>query len=73
MIERTRNMFLNGKTKPLEWRIKQLKQAQLMIKECKHEILSALASDLHKVCTKPNFQTIYYLSYICKYVMYSSF
>ncbi|XP_017754052.1 PREDICTED: aldehyde dehydrogenase family 3 member B1 isoform X2 [Eufriesea mexicana] len=48
LIERTRNIFLSGKTKPLEWRIKQLKQAQLMLKECKQEILSALISDLRK-------------------------
>ncbi|XP_071859600.1 aldehyde dehydrogenase type III isoform X2 [Bombus fervidus] len=48
LVERTRNVFLNGKTRPLEWRLKQLKQAQLMIKECEQEIISALASDLHK-------------------------
>ncbi|XP_043589408.1 aldehyde dehydrogenase family 3 member A2 isoform X1 [Bombus pyrosoma] len=48
LVERTRNVFLSGKTRPLEWRLKQLKQAQLMIKECEQEIVSALASDLHK-------------------------
>ncbi|XP_068975780.1 aldehyde dehydrogenase, dimeric NADP-preferring isoform X2 [Bombus flavifrons] len=48
LVERTRNVFLSGKTRPLEWRLKQLKQAQLMIKECEQEITSALASDLHK-------------------------
>ncbi|XP_060814269.1 aldehyde dehydrogenase, dimeric NADP-preferring isoform X2 [Bombus pascuorum] len=48
LVERTRNVFLSGKTRPLEWRLKQLKQAQLMIKECEQEIISALASDLHK-------------------------
>ncbi|XP_012150581.1 aldehyde dehydrogenase type III isoform X1 [Megachile rotundata] len=48
LVERTRNTFLTGKTRPLEWRIKQLKQALLMLKECKSEILSALASDLHR-------------------------
>ncbi|XP_033186226.1 aldehyde dehydrogenase type III isoform X2 [Bombus vancouverensis nearcticus] len=48
LVERTRNVFLSGKTRPLEWRLKQLKQAQLMMKECEQEIASALASDLHK-------------------------
>ncbi|XP_017795856.1 PREDICTED: aldehyde dehydrogenase, dimeric NADP-preferring isoform X1 [Habropoda laboriosa] len=48
LVERTRNAFYSGKTRPLEWRIKQLKQAQLMIKECRQDILSALTSDLRR-------------------------
>ncbi|XP_076683384.1 aldehyde dehydrogenase type III isoform X3 [Andrena cerasifolii] len=48
LVERTRSAFYSGKTKSLEWRIKQLKQALVMIRECKSEILSALESDLHR-------------------------
>ncbi|CAK9824066.1 Aldehyde dehydrogenase family 3 member A2 [Anthophora retusa] len=48
LVERTRNAFYSGKTRPLEWRKKQLKQTQLMIKECYQDILSALASDLRR-------------------------
>ncbi|XP_026669899.1 fatty aldehyde dehydrogenase isoform X3 [Ceratina calcarata] len=48
LVERTRNAFLSGKTRPLEWRIKQVKQALLMLKECRQEILSALTADLRR-------------------------
>ncbi|XP_076283853.1 aldehyde dehydrogenase type III isoform X1 [Lasioglossum baleicum] len=48
LVERSRNSFLSGKTKPLEWRIKQLKQIELMLEECKPDIVSALASDLRR-------------------------
>ncbi|CAK9808928.1 Aldehyde dehydrogenase family 3 member A2 [Anthophora quadrimaculata] len=48
LVERTRNAFYSGKTRPLEWRKNQLKQAQLMIKECYQDILSAVASDLRR-------------------------
>ncbi|XP_076546173.1 aldehyde dehydrogenase type III isoform X3 [Osmia lignaria lignaria] len=48
LVERTRNTFFTGKTRPLEWRKKQLKQSLLMLEECKSEIISALASDLHR-------------------------
>ncbi|KOX80352.1 Putative glycerol kinase 5 [Melipona quadrifasciata] len=48
LVDRTRTVFLNGKTRSLEWRIKQLKQALLMLEECEQEIISALATDLHK-------------------------
>ncbi|XP_076621580.1 aldehyde dehydrogenase type III isoform X4 [Colletes latitarsis] len=48
LVEKARNAFYSGKTKPLEWRIKQLKQMSLMIEECETDILSALASDLRR-------------------------
>ncbi|XP_076763207.1 aldehyde dehydrogenase type III isoform X2 [Xylocopa sonorina] len=48
LLEQARNTFLSGKTRPLEWRIKQLKQIQLMLNECQQEIVSAFASDLHR-------------------------
>ncbi|XP_076173085.1 aldehyde dehydrogenase type III isoform X3 [Ptiloglossa arizonensis] len=46
LVEKTRNAFYSGKTKLLEWRIKQLKQMLLMIEEYKTQILTALTSDL---------------------------
>ncbi|XP_031367358.1 aldehyde dehydrogenase family 3 member B1 isoform X3 [Apis dorsata] len=48
LVERTRNVFINGKTRSLKWKQTQLKQSLLMIQECKQEIISALASDLRK-------------------------
>ncbi|XP_015436164.1 PREDICTED: aldehyde dehydrogenase, dimeric NADP-preferring isoform X1 [Dufourea novaeangliae] len=48
LVQRTRNAFFGGKTKPLEWRIKQLKQIELMMEEYKSDIISALASDLRR-------------------------
>ncbi|XP_076380158.1 aldehyde dehydrogenase type III isoform X2 [Megalopta genalis] len=48
LVERSRNAFFSGKTRPLEWRIKQLKQLELMLEECKPDIISALASDLRR-------------------------
>ncbi|XP_043525064.1 aldehyde dehydrogenase, dimeric NADP-preferring isoform X2 [Frieseomelitta varia] len=48
LVDRTRTVFLSGKTRSLEWRKKQLKQALLMLEECEQEIISALATDLHK-------------------------
>ncbi|XP_078048718.1 aldehyde dehydrogenase type III isoform X2 [Augochlora pura] len=48
LVERSRNAFLSGKTRPLEWRIKQLKQLELMLDECRPDIVSALASDLRR-------------------------
>ncbi|CAL7939604.1 unnamed protein product [Xylocopa violacea] len=48
LVEHARNAFLSGKTRPLEWRLKQLKQMQLMLHECKQDIVSAFASDLHR-------------------------
>ncbi|KAK9310820.1 hypothetical protein QLX08_000105 [Tetragonisca angustula] len=48
LVDRTRTVFLSGKTRSLEWRKKQLKQTLLMLEECEQEIISALATDLHK-------------------------
>ncbi|XP_053975019.1 aldehyde dehydrogenase, dimeric NADP-preferring isoform X3 [Hylaeus volcanicus] len=48
IVEKARNAFYSGKTKPLEWRIKQLKQMLRMLNECKPEIVSALHSDLRR-------------------------
>ncbi|XP_072747135.1 aldehyde dehydrogenase, dimeric NADP-preferring isoform X2 [Anoplolepis gracilipes] len=48
LVQRLRDAFQRGKSKPIEWRIKQLKQVLRMITETSSDILAALASDLHK-------------------------
>lgn len=40
---------MSGKTKPLQWRITQLKQLKKMLMENKAEIVTALESDLRRV------------------------
>lgn len=49
-----RDTFQRGKSKPIEWRIKQLKQVLRMITETTSDIIVALASDLHRVWYKKN-------------------
>ncbi|XP_011296668.1 aldehyde dehydrogenase, dimeric NADP-preferring isoform X2 [Fopius arisanus] len=48
LVQRSRDAFLSGKTRSLEWRMKQLKQLQKMLNENKAEIIAALASDLRR-------------------------
>ncbi|XP_035732764.1 aldehyde dehydrogenase, dimeric NADP-preferring-like isoform X1 [Vespa mandarinia] len=48
VVQSARDTFFSGKTRPLEWRIKQLKQMLRMVEECNSEIISALASDLRR-------------------------
>ncbi|XP_051154267.1 aldehyde dehydrogenase, dimeric NADP-preferring isoform X1 [Leptopilina boulardi] len=48
LVQKTRDAFYSGKTRPLEWRIKQLKQFLRMLEEKSPEIQAALASDLRK-------------------------
>ncbi|XP_018586141.1 fatty aldehyde dehydrogenase-like isoform X3 [Scleropages formosus] len=47
-VERARRAFLTGRTKPLEYRIRQLKSLQRFLVERKTEIATALNKDLHK-------------------------
>jgi len=44
-----RDTFNSGKTKPIEWRIQQLKQIAKMLKETTSDIFAALSSDLRRV------------------------
>jgi acyl-CoA reductase-like NAD-dependent aldehyde dehydrogenase len=48
LVQQTRDAYNSGKTRSMEWRIKQLKQILLMLTETSSEIVAALASDLHK-------------------------
>ncbi|XP_060114992.1 aldehyde dehydrogenase family 3 member A2-like isoform X2 [Heteronotia binoei] len=47
-VERARNAFNTGKTRPLEFRIQQLKAVERMLKEREKEFTDALKADLHK-------------------------
>ncbi|XP_071564862.1 aldehyde dehydrogenase, dimeric NADP-preferring-like isoform X4 [Temnothorax nylanderi] len=48
LVQQSRDAFNSGKTRPLEWRIKQLKQLMRMLTENSSEIVAVLASDLHR-------------------------
>ncbi|XP_039313065.1 aldehyde dehydrogenase, dimeric NADP-preferring isoform X3 [Solenopsis invicta] len=48
VVEQMRDSFYRRKSRPLEWRIKQLKQALRMLTETTSEISEALAKDLHR-------------------------
>lgn len=47
-VERTRKAFATGRSKPLEYRIGQLKNLQRFVTERQKEIADALKKDLHK-------------------------
>lgn len=49
VVNRAREAFNSGRTRPLQFRIQQLEALQRMITEHLPEITTALASDLHKV------------------------
>ncbi|XP_018309900.1 aldehyde dehydrogenase, dimeric NADP-preferring isoform X2 [Mycetomoellerius zeteki] len=48
LVQQSRDTFNSGKTRPIEWRIKQLKQLLLMLTENASELTAAIASDLHR-------------------------
>lgn len=48
-MQRTRDAFASGKTRPLKWRIQQLKQLQKMLEENAEQFHTALKSDLRRV------------------------
>lgn len=48
IVHHLRNTFQSGKTKPVEYRIKQLKGLLKMLEEKQDEIVKALFEDLHK-------------------------
>ncbi|XP_015118065.1 fatty aldehyde dehydrogenase isoform X1 [Diachasma alloeum] len=48
LVQRSRDAFLSGKTRPLEWRLKQLKQFHKMLIDNTGEIIVALESDLRR-------------------------
>ncbi|KAH0955596.1 hypothetical protein HN011_000226 [Eciton burchellii] len=48
IVQQARDAFNSGKTRPLEWRIRQMKQAICMLEETSSDIVAALASDLRR-------------------------
>lgn len=48
IVHHLRNTFQSGKTKPVEYRIKQLKALQRLLEENEDEIIKVLFEDLHK-------------------------
>lgn len=58
IVQRTKNAFLSGKTRPLDWRIKQLKQFIKMLEDHRAEFNSALTEDLRRVCSNIILTTI---------------
>jgi len=70
IVQQARDAFNSGKTRPLEWRIRQMKQAIRMLKETSSDIIAALASDLRRVRSRSMKKTIndifhLYILYIC--------
>lgn len=50
IVGRARAAFNSGRSRPLEFRIQQLKALERMVQEKEKEILAALKADLNKVC-----------------------
>ncbi|XP_012528649.2 aldehyde dehydrogenase, dimeric NADP-preferring isoform X3 [Monomorium pharaonis] len=48
VVQQLRDSFYRGKTRPLEWRIKQLNQIIRMLTENSSEMIEVLAKDLHR-------------------------
>lgn len=76
IVHHLRNTFQSGKTKPVEYRIKQLKSLEKMVKENQEEIIKVLLEDLHKnkyesILTEINFvlhEIKYILDNLCDWV-----
>ncbi|KAF2984122.1 hypothetical protein EK904_010477 [Melospiza melodia maxima] len=49
VVGRARAAFRSGRSRPLEFRIQQLKALERMVQEKEKEILAALKADLNKV------------------------
>lgn len=49
IVGRARAAFNSGRSRPLEFRIQQLKALERMVQEKEKEILAALKADLNKV------------------------
>lgn len=69
VIQRLRDAFNRGKSKPIEWRIKQLKQTLRMITETSSDIIAALASDLHRSKFETYALEIDYITQEIKYMI----
>ncbi|GAB1864993.1 Fatty aldehyde dehydrogenase [Camponotus japonicus] len=69
VVQRLRDAFNRGKSKPIEWRIKQLKQILHMITETSSDIIAALASDLHRSKFETYALEIDYITQEIKYML----
>lgn len=49
VVGRARAAFSSGRSRPLEFRLQQLRNLQRMVQEKEREILAAIGADLHKV------------------------
>ncbi|XP_018563603.1 aldehyde dehydrogenase, dimeric NADP-preferring [Anoplophora glabripennis] len=63
------NTFQSGKTKPIEYRIKQLKSLQKMLEENREEIIKALFEDLHKSKFESILTEINFVLHEIKYIL----
>ncbi|WP_417689998.1 aldehyde dehydrogenase family protein [Pseudidiomarina sp.] len=72
MMQRLRHSYISGLTRPLSWRINQLKQLQLMLEEHESDLLKALESDLGKSKAEGWLTELGYLNsdidYTCKHL-----
>ncbi|WP_417681228.1 aldehyde dehydrogenase family protein [Pseudidiomarina aquimaris] len=72
MMQRLRHSYISGLTRPLSWRINQLKQLQLMLEEHENDLLKALESDLGKSKAEGWLTELGYLNsdidYTCKHL-----
>ncbi|XP_029664659.1 aldehyde dehydrogenase, dimeric NADP-preferring isoform X2 [Formica exsecta] len=69
VVQRLRDTFQRGKSKPIEWRIKQLNQVLHMITETTSDIIAALASDLHRSKFETYALEIDYIIQEIKYIL----
>ena len=72
MMQRLRHSYISGLTRPLSWRVNQLKQLQLMLEEHESDLLKALESDLGKSKAEGWLTELGYLNsdidYTCKHL-----
>lgn len=70
MMQRLRHSYISGLTRPLSWRLDQLKKLKLMLEENESELLKALETDLGKSQAEGWLTELGYLSgdidYTCK-------
>lgn len=69
IVHHLRNTFQSGKTKPVEYRIKQLKSLEKMVKENREEIIKVLLEDLHKSKYESILTEINFVLHEIKYIL----
>ncbi|XP_014467617.1 PREDICTED: aldehyde dehydrogenase, dimeric NADP-preferring isoform X2 [Dinoponera quadriceps] len=69
LVQQTRDAYNSGKTRPIEWRIKQLKQLQHMLKETSSSIIAVLEEDLRKSKYESYIAEIDYVTQEITYVL----